>query len=124
MRNNEMLSERRRFTRIPFEAAVYLTNPSGEWYGKLVDISLKGALISRPQHWHQSPGDQAVMQVNAPDHGFEIQMNVTVIHASDQIIGFRCDKIDIDSITHLRRLVELNTGDVALLNRELALLGR
>ena len=27
--------------------------------------------------------------------------------------------IDLDSITHLRRLVELNSGDAAMLEREL-----
>jgi len=31
--------------------------------------------------------------------------------------------IDLDSISHLRRLVELNLGDEALLERELAALG-
>ncbi len=33
---------------------------------------------------------------------------------------FRCEHIDIDSITHLKRLIELNLGDEALLHRELA----
>jgi hypothetical protein len=33
-----------------------------------------------------------------------------------------CESIDLDSITHLRRLVELNAGDPALLERELTAL--
>jgi hypothetical protein len=36
----------------------------------------------------------------------------------------RCDSIDLDSITHLRRLVELNAGDPRELDRELAILIR
>ena len=35
-------------------------------------------------------------------------------------IGLQCESIDLDSITHLRRLVELNAGDPALLDRELS----
>jgi hypothetical protein len=33
-----------------------------------------------------------------------------------------CDNIDVDSVTHLRRLVALNSGDPKLLDRELAAL--
>jgi hypothetical protein len=34
----------------------------------------------------------------------------------------RCENIDIDSITHLRRLVDLNAGDASLLDREFSAL--
>ena len=39
------------------------------------------------------------------------------------LVGMVCRHIDVDSISHLRRLVELNLGDEALLERELAALG-
>jgi hypothetical protein len=51
-------------------------------------------------------------------------MDVSVAHVEDQHIGFRCEHIDLDSITHLRRLVELNVGDTDILYRELSALGR
>ena len=38
----------------------------------------------------------------------------------DHHLGLFCHHIDIDSITHLRRLIELNLGDETLLQRELA----
>jgi len=38
------------------------------------------------------------------------------------LLGLSCREIDLDSITHLRRLVALNLGDEALLDRELGLL--
>jgi hypothetical protein len=50
-------------------------------------------------------------------------MDVTVAHCESEHVGFHCDHIDIDSITHLRRLVELNLGDPELLERELSALG-
>jgi hypothetical protein len=40
-----------------------------------------------------------------------------------ELLGFVCQYIDLDSISHLRRLVELNLGDGSLLERELAALG-
>ena len=36
--------------------------------------------------------------------------------------GLICRNLDIDSATHLRRLVELNLGDPKLLERELSAL--
>ncbi len=38
-------------------------------------------------------------------------------------LGLRCEDIDVDSITCLRRLVELNLGEPELLERELSALG-
>jgi hypothetical protein len=38
-------------------------------------------------------------------------------------IGYRWEKIDLDSFSQLKRLVELNLGDPELLNRELSALG-
>ena len=46
----------------------------------------------------------------------------TVVHIDSQHIGLRCDSIDLDSITHLRRLVELNSGDPSMLEREISAL--
>jgi hypothetical protein len=54
--------------------------------------------------------------------GLAIAMDVTPIHLGENRLGFRCDRIDLASASHLRRLVELNLGDPALLERELAAL--
>jgi len=36
----------------------------------------------------------------------------------------QCNAIDIDSVTHLRRLVELNLGDESQLHKEISQLSR
>jgi hypothetical protein len=48
-----------------------------------------------------------------------IVMAVVLRHVEDQHLGFQVQYIDMDSATHLRRLVELNLGDSTLLEREL-----
>jgi hypothetical protein len=51
-------------------------------------------------------------------------MALTVSHVVDNNAGFKCKHIDMDSITELWRLVELNLGDNDLLKRDLlALVG-
>ena len=50
-------------------------------------------------------------------------MGVTAAHVMPHRIGFEWQKIDLDSFAELKRLVELNLGDPAILNRELSALG-
>lgn len=114
--------ERRKFTRIPFEASVTLNNPNGTWTGKLLDISLNGLLVSKPQNWSIAKSPKFLVEVHPADQVFTIRMEVTVTHAEEQCIGLQCNFIDIDSASHLRRLVELNIGDEEILSRELSAL--
>ena len=46
-------------------------------------------------------------------------MELTATHVVGNKVGFKCEHIDIDSISELRRLVELNLGSSALLERDL-----
>jgi hypothetical protein len=66
-------------------------------------------------------GEQCQLRLDlAP--GTTISMWGTVVHIDGQQLGLRSDSIDLDSITHLRRLVELNAGDPEMLEREISLL--
>ena len=51
-------------------------------------------------------------------------MQVTVVHIETEEesieIGLDCTAIDLDSISILRRLIELNLGDSKQLNKELS----
>ncbi len=122
MATSKPTTERRRFTRIPFEASVTITSPSGSWTAKLLDVSLNGALISLPQNWSSPDNESYLLEINVADNIYKIKMETTATHADDHSVGLRCDHIDIDSASHLRRLVELNVGDENILNRELAAL--
>jgi hypothetical protein len=67
----------------------------------------------------ESPADGNSAESNAVDQETFITMGVRVAHVNDRTAGLRCIEIDLDSLTHLRRLLELNLGDSALLCREL-----
>ena len=47
-------------------------------------------------------------------------MSVEVARGHDQHTGLRCLHMDLDSITHLRRLIEWQLGTAELLERDLA----
>lgn len=112
--------ERRRFTRIPFDGTVRVRGQGRSWTAALVDISLKGVLIERPTDWPASPGPEHRLSIELESaEATTITMEATPVHVEGGHVGFRCERIDVDSATHLRRLVELNLGDPALLEREL-----
>lgn len=112
---------RRHFWRAAFHSPVRLTTHGGLVYAQLVDISLRGALVEVPPDWAGRKGDDCLLQFDL-SVGNSISMWAQVSHIDNLHVGLHCTSIDLDSITHLRRLVELNAGDPALLERELTAL--
>lgn len=120
-----MTDERRHHSRIVFHTPAELVLDSGSLEVVVLDISLKGALIELPATIANTPLElnaTATLHVvlTAPDD--QISMTTRVAHCEGQRAGLLCLAIDIDSVTHLRRLVELNLGDPELLERELSAL--
>jgi len=115
------MSERRRFVRVEFHARTELSQGPFIWPVELLDLSLKGLLITKPEPWLGAPDQPFMADIHlSPDA--EIKMEVRLAHDDHGHLGFVCEHIDLDSIKHLRRLVELNLGDQDELQRELAAL--
>jgi hypothetical protein len=113
--------ERRRFSRIVFHRPGELEAGRERASCEVLDISLKGALVEAPRL--TAPEGQAcvlAIQLDAADA--TIRMDGEIAHREGPLVGVRCTGIDLDSIAHLRRLVELNLGDEAVLQRELSAL--
>ena len=92
------------------------------WDVELLDLSLKGLLIRRPADWDGDPAHPFLANISLASD-IQVQIEVELARTHDGQLGFVCRHIDLDSISHLRRLVELNLGDESLLERELAALG-
>lgn len=124
MTTEQPFYNKRRFSRIAFDTEVHLVSAERDWKSHLVDISLKGMLITIPNNWDGKVGDNYLAELMMGDRETVIRMEVSVTHISKDNAGFHCELIDLDSISHLRRLVELNIGDTEFLNRELSELGQ
>lgn len=117
------VNERRKFWRATFNAPVKLVREVSDVDAMLDDISLKGALLEVPPEWQGKVGDRCHLQLRlGGDQDTKIAMSGRITHVAGRKVGMSCESIDLDSITHLRRLVELNAGDPALLERELSAL--
>lgn len=114
-------ADRRQFWRAAFHSAVQMVDASGSVPAELVDISLRGALIKVPPGWAGRIDNTCQIKLKLADDAVII-MRAVVAHIQGRRVGLRCENIDIDSITHLRRLVALNAGDAGLLEREFSAL--
>ena len=119
---SETANERRRFQRIAFDAPTVIAQGERQWQAALHDISLKGLLVKTPRDWSGDPDQPFEALVELGDEA-KVKMEVVLTRTQQNYLGFVCRHIDLDSISHLRRLVELNLGDEHLLERELAALG-
>lgn len=111
--------ERRRFSRILFDAHIELAQGDYHWRASLLDISLKGLLLQQQLPENINHREPILVKVLLTDNT-TIAMSVMVAHQHHNQLGLSCESIDIDSISHLRRLIELNLGDADAAERELS----
>jgi hypothetical protein len=114
------MTEKRQFTRIHFDAMAVLSTESGCCDAQVIDLSLKGALIAITNPTNALAIDTpVVLSLTLSDAHTAITMQGHLTHQAGERWGVACDHIDVESVAHLRRIVELNMGDTALLEREL-----
>ena len=59
------------------------------------------------------------LSLRLPLSDIEISMDASIVYSYEKQLGLRCTEIDVESMGHLKRLVELNYGSPNLLHREL-----
>ena len=116
------MENRRQFTRILFSIKAEIEIEKNIYHVSIHDISLNGALITVIESEQSLKGKQGTLHFLLSDDESEVNMNITVVHEKANETGLQCNAID--SVTHLRRLVELNLGNNEQLNKELSQLSR
>jgi hypothetical protein len=111
--------DQRQFVRIPFQADVQLQVFGQAFTVQLVDIALKGALLQCDADYPFALQENCRLLLPMAHDGDGIAMVGRIVHLQDRHIGMECSDIDLASLTRLRRLMELNSGDPALMHREL-----
>lgn len=114
--------KQRRFARIPFRGPAVLEVGPTKTECMLLDVSLKGALVEVPAALNAKSGDACSVLIRLGTGDAHVTMVGEVVHVTGNHVGVACNEMDLDSAAHLRRLVELNLGDEALLEREIAAL--
>jgi len=111
--------ERRRYTRVDFNTRTCLKQDDKSFQAELLDISVNGLLVKTPSSYQLDVTRPIEVMIILSEDAI-IEMQVALVHTGSEMLGLRCEKIDLDSIAHLRRLVELNIGDEDAAERVLA----
>ncbi|AAZ24640.1 PilZ domain-containing protein [Colwellia psychrerythraea] len=118
------MDDRRQFTRILFSIKAELKIEKNIYHVSIHDISLNGALVTAIESEQPLKGKVGTLHFLLSDKESEVNMSIAIVHEEKNETGLQCNAIDIDSVTHLRRLVELNLGNNEQLNKELGQLSR
>lgn len=114
-------TERRQFARVVFASGAELITTQEHLRCQVLDISLKGVLLQLPDGHKPQAGMPCLvkMPLGGAEAGIVIAMAGELAHVEGAHAGVLCRSIDIESITHLRRLIEVNLGDPVASEREL-----
>jgi hypothetical protein len=110
--------ERRRFTRVPFIAEIVMQCGDEEWTCNLLDISLNGILVEPPTNIKINPNNPCAVALFLADDVI-INARAIIKYTDTDHWGLQYLSIDIESLKHLRRLLERNLHDPELINREI-----
>ena len=111
----------RRFQRIPLEFPATLLTDGGGCPVRVEDISLRGVLLEAADLPAMADGDEVCVDIPLSDEA-RITFEGRVRWHEGLWVGVEIEAMPLESASHLRRLVELNLGDEALLEREFAAL--
>ena len=118
--------ERRKYSRVALDLeGILQSEVQKKNYMVLVhDVSLKGAFVELRNfeddpHFFKGQKYRLVIELQATT---KITMLMICRHVIGKKLGLECERIDSDSISNLRRLVEMNVGRSDILCRELNVL--
>ncbi|MQY76012.1 MAG: hypothetical protein GH155_00075 [Spirochaeta sp.] len=112
----------RKFSRTDFNIAGVVLFGEKEIPFNLENISLRGALIRPAEAESLLLGGEALLKIKLERTDITLTVAATLVHRDGDYLGFRFKEIDVDSMIHLRRLMELNTANVARIKEELGFL--
>ena len=114
------MAERRNFHRVPFATKAEINCNEKKFHGEVLDISLQGALINGKGTIPLEKNSLCVLSINLLGSEVTMQFDVRLVHREENRLGFRFIGEDIESMIHLRRLLELNIGSAEVVDSEIS----
>lgn len=114
--------DRRLYHRVSFHQSATLDWDGQEQTVRVENLSLKGVLLSgvvAPDGL--KTGQTARLNIDLADDS-AVEMTIEVVFVRGDQLGARWTVIDLDGMTHLRRLIALNLGDASVVDQELSLI--
>ncbi len=114
------MTEQRQYQRIGFRTEASIMTSEATYSCHLIDLALQGALFQCEMDTPLSVGQKARLHIYLPDSEISLNFTAEMIHKHDKFCGFLFLTEDVDTLVHLRRLLELNIGDAEKIDHEFA----
>ena len=111
--------DNRRFSRVQFFIGAELKADSKDYAVQIIDLSLNGVMIEVPYDCHLEIEQDCTLTIPLNNGELIVEMAAYIKHIKDNKVGLSIHHIDLESIQHLKRIIELNLGDCSSLDREL-----
>ncbi|MFH1998742.1 MAG: PilZ domain-containing protein [Planctomycetota bacterium] len=114
------MDEQRNFKRLGFYCHVEVLTPDKLIIGELIDVSLNGALVATDEPIEKwiSSGDPCILRLHMAENELLLVFNAKLVHYFEQRSGYEFTNVNVDSMSELRRILELNFADADLIERE------
>ena len=113
------MKERRNYQRIPFATKAEINSNSNKFHGKLINISLQGALVHGIEEISLKKGTRCELLIHLLDSDITLRFEADIIYSQKNKFGFKFRSEDVETVRHLRRLLELNIGSSEEMEREI-----
>jgi hypothetical protein len=116
-----MSSERRRFTRIPFEIGVNLKlNDRVYTSDSIINLSVGGCVLPLTVE-NVQPGMSCriIIPMGIDEEGLKVNVEGEVIRQQEEGIVIKFIGIDPDSLYHLQNIIRYNCPDVSVVEKEM-----
>lgn len=110
--------DKRQFTRVSFVTQVKLNQGQQLWLGHVIDISLKGILITSRSPLVFDKAQTITAEISF-DNESSMRIKVEEVHHHDEFYGFRFVDYDLEAISHLKKIIMFNSGSESVCEREL-----
>ncbi|NQU64911.1 MAG: PilZ domain-containing protein [SAR324 cluster bacterium] len=111
--------ERRHFSRVDFQSVVIVGIRGGEFQAELIDISLKRALIILETDLSLGEGEQCTFELKLDENVIAVKTDALIVFSQESQLELKFKNLELESMIHSRRLIELNLGDPDKIQQEL-----
>ncbi|HKZ16378.1 MAG TPA: PilZ domain-containing protein [Geobacteraceae bacterium] len=111
--------QNRRFSRIKVSEKIIITCNNHTVEADLLDISLKGALVRIEKPVDCQRGNKWSLSLRLSGSDIIMQFIAEVMHVRGDLVGVKFVETDLDTMIHLRNLMEARTMDPDQVRNEL-----
>lgn len=111
--------KKRRFSRVSFAEKSIVEFGGSSFEVNLLNISLKGALVQFGQDIKCRQDDKWELSFHLGNSDIKMEFKAVVVHADGDLAGVKFMETDLNTMIHLRNLMEARTMDPEKVRSEL-----